>query len=64
MDGQIESNSLFRDAPIDTLPGDDVRFGMRAGDSWISFNGSLDEVRIYGCALTQEEIADLTTVTK
>lgn len=59
VDGQIESSSLFFDAPIDTLAGPDVRFGMRTGDTRAPFGGMLDEVRIDSRALTPEEIAEL-----
>lgn len=62
VNGQIESNSMFRDVPIDSLAGPDVRFGMRAGDTWTPFNGLLDEVRIESIALTPEEIAELAGV--
>jgi hypothetical protein len=59
VDGQIESSKIFSDVPIDSLAGHDVRFGMRAGDTWTPFDGLLDEVRIDSIALTPEEIAEL-----
>lgn len=62
VDGQIESNSMVFDAPIDTVSGSDVRFGKRPGDSWTPYNGLLDELRINSSALTPEEIAELAGV--
>ena len=64
VDGRIESPNRIFDGPVDTLAGADVRFGMRAGDSWMPFNGLLDGVRIDSRAMTPEEIADLATVTE
>ena len=62
VDGKIETSGLFGDVPINSLAGPDVRFGMRAGDTWTPFNGLLDEVRIESIALTPEEIAELAGV--
>lgn len=62
VDGQIESNSMYQDALIDTMTGPDVRLGMRAGNSWMPYDGLLDELRIDSCALTLDEIADMTGV--
>ena len=62
LDGRIKSGTIPGDGPIDTLEGYDVRFGMRAGDEWMPFEDSLDEVRIYSRALTPEEIAELAGV--
>lgn len=62
VDGRNESSSVFLDAPIDTLSDPNVRFGMRAGDTWTPFDGLLDEVRIDSDALTPEEIAGWAVV--
>ena len=43
VDGRNESSSVFLDAPIDTLSDPNVRFGMRAGDTWTPFEGLLDD---------------------
>ena len=62
VDGQIESNSMVFDAPVDTVAGPDVRLGMRTGNSWTPYDGLLDELRINSSALTPEEIAELAGV--
>ena len=62
VDGQIESSSLFSDAPIDTIAGGDVRIGMRPGDTWTPFEGLLDEVRIDSRALIPEEVAAMAGI--
>ncbi|MHC4508428.1 MAG: LamG domain-containing protein [Planctomycetota bacterium] len=64
IDGRLESPSRISDGPVDTLAGADVRFGMRSGDSWVPFDGLLDDVRIYSRALAPEEIAELARVTE
>jgi hypothetical protein len=56
VDGQVESYSAVQDAAIDTMGEDSVRLGMRAGDSWMLFNGLLDELCLYSRVLTPEEI--------
>ena len=62
VDGQIESSSMFSDAPINTMEGSDVRFGKRTGDTWTPFDGLLDEVRIDSRTLIPEEIAALAGI--
>jgi hypothetical protein len=62
VDGQVESYSTVHDAVIDTMGEGSVRFGMRAGDSWMPFNGLLDELRLYSRALTPEEIVEMAGV--
>jgi hypothetical protein len=62
VDGQIEPGTVLGNVLIDTLAGSDLRFGMRAGESWTPFEGLLDEVRIYSRDLDAEEIAELAGV--
>ena len=63
VDGQIEPATLVADSPVDTLAGGNVRLGTGVSDSARPFNGLLDEVRIYRCALTPEEITELAGIT-
>jgi hypothetical protein len=62
VDGQIESINIFNDVLVDTVVGPDVRFGMRAGNTWTPFNGLLDEVRIDSIAMTPQEVAALAGI--
>jgi len=58
VDGQAEPYSAFDDAAIDTVAEGNVRFGRRAGDGRMPFNGSLDELCIHSRALSLDEIVE------
>lgn len=56
VDGRPESPGRIVNAPIDTIAHENIRFGLRPGDTQNPFRGSLDDIRLYSRALSPSEI--------